>query len=704
LPADLELSIEPPFGFGLEIHWASQTRFSLRPGHSTRLGGLIQALRPDEVNLGKPWPLACYLSSSRGQIARLSAEITVPDSQPAAIYYVLTQDCETFDGGEKTGDYRDMSILGNRNNFMDPEDYRIQMIEKPNSLNRVAEKHGACWTHFWTATQRFAAEWAANHSQTGAWLRIIEELDQSIRDGSRRHEYAPHIHFDFEPDSKLPPQPRLLYDPTTDGLLPNEYYDSETNPDHKYHGWDGARKGIAYVKREGDLTDLDSKVGSLGKSVRYLSRLSFGGKHSLITRTGACDFGETEEDLEISARALMANAILANADAGLYENVGGHPRGRQIYFCRRDNLEAEIESLEEASLVQLHAPEIQLEGATLEGLNSWFDRRMKESAGAGVRAIVAMTHAMFMKGEPDPYRNTAGGDFENLDRHLEYVKKHYSNIRFATASEVVLEFLDYYSPTLRAVVTRPRLQSIDGEVLIYPIHILGRGIPVSESRPIRVTVQAPSIFNPGEVKRLTILENHRPIARGEVERGRLSQIEFFARGREGYELEVRTERDWVTSLGSQIDIALSPSARYEELPEEEGTDLFRLRRPAIIKRSVAREDCLTEGDSWDWVFPKDLFRLLTNPIDGGEDPVGRRLHPFAFISLGAALHAALEICGPGLRPARTEIRWLRPISGASDFRLHCKLRKATARSITFESRFFETETEAAQVLVALSRE
>ena len=160
---------------------------------------------------------------------------------------------------------------------MDPEEYRIQMIEKPDALNAIAERHGARWTHFWTATQRFAAQWAAGQSKTGAWDAIVSDLDASIRRGSRLHEYAPHIHFDFEPDSKLPPQPRLLYDAKTDGILPVDYYDPRANPNHKFHGWDGARKGIAYVRDEGDLATGDSKKGSLRKSVRYLADLSFGG-------------------------------------------------------------------------------------------------------------------------------------------------------------------------------------------------------------------------------------------------------------------------------------------------------------------------------------------------------------------------------------------------------------------------------------------
>ena len=189
----------------------------------------------------------------------------MPDPNPGRTFYLLTEDCETFDGGPLTGDYasRGMESFGNHNNVMDPEDYRVQMILKPDRLNQIAERHGARWTHFYAATQRFGAEWAARQSPTGEWNRILAEMDASVRAGSKRHEYCPHIHFDYEPDSALPPQPRLLYDRATDGILPNDYYHPQTNPTHRYHDWDGsARDGISYIKTLGDWTDGDSKAGS----------------------------------------------------------------------------------------------------------------------------------------------------------------------------------------------------------------------------------------------------------------------------------------------------------------------------------------------------------------------------------------------------------------------------------------------------------
>jgi hypothetical protein len=683
---EVEVGFEPPYGFGLECEPSGRRRVRVPRGGAARVSATVRALRADEVNLRRPWTLTCRLGVP-GCAFTLEGSISVPDRTPGRILYVLTEDCETFDGGEATGDYGALRALGNANGFMDPEEYRIQMIEKPRALNRIAERHGARWTHFWTTTQLAAARWACSQSKTGAWERVVAGLEESVREGARRHEYAPHIHFDFQPDSALPPQPRLQYDEATDGLLPREYYHRAANPGHRFHGWDGARKGIAYVKEEGNLARPDTKTGSLRAAVRALARLAPGSAPALVTRTGACDFGASAEDLDVSFRALEANGLLANADAGLYEGLGAHPGGRQVYFCRRDDLEKEIADLRSAGPVQLRAPEVQLEGASLEELNTWFARRVEASRGPGVRAVVAMTHAMFMKGAGDPFRDTSGGDFEKLDRHLACVRGRHPEVAFATASEAVLEFLDYYSPTPRAVTTAPRFRSRDGRTAVYPIRLLGRGIPLSRSRPLPVTVAAPAACEVEELERLTVLENGRPIAHLAPSGTTLPRIEFAAAARDGYELEV-------TLSGAS-------AAEGEERIDEPPLDLLRLPGPAPLRAAVAREGHPRPGDSWEWDLPTEPFRLLAHPVAGRADPLGRRVHPYGFYPLGAALHAALSVC-PHARPAQADLRWRHPVTGQQGFRLALRVESVEDEQVVMDARFTEGAQECAQMRITLA--
>src|SRR6185436_9243154 len=146
-----------PFGGGLSFE--SPSEVAAPDGHARFL---VRADRPHEVNLGRPWELRFSTGAET-----VTVSIHVADPNPGRTFYLLTEDCETFDGGPLTGNYRGSEHLGNHNNFMDPEEYRVQMIAKPDRLNLIAERHGARWTHFYAATQRFGAEWAARQSRTG---------------------------------------------------------------------------------------------------------------------------------------------------------------------------------------------------------------------------------------------------------------------------------------------------------------------------------------------------------------------------------------------------------------------------------------------------------------------------------------------------------------------------------------------------------
>jgi hypothetical protein len=667
------IEVELPFGFGVEAQRDASVQ--LGSGTTARVSLPLTALRADEVNLGRAWRVLVRVSLPGAATSELPIHVRIHDPEPAKVYYLLTEDCETFDGGERTGDYGAARGLGNHNDFMDPEEHLLQMVEKPRVLNRIAERHGAVWTHYWTATQVFAAEWAAKQSKTGAWPDVIARLEQSVREGARHHEYAAHVHYGFEPDSTLPPQPRLLFDEATDGFIPNEFFDPETNRNHRFHGWDGGGKGIANVRDEGYFLTLDSKLGSLRKSVRFLGRLTHGGKAALTFRTGAADFGATPPDLATSTRALFANGLLADSDAGVHDGRE-HPRGRQIYFCRGDDLDAEIDDLRDAALVQLRPPRVVPEGMTIDELDAWLDARVAAAPSSGVHAVVTIVHAMFVRGEPDPFRGLAGGDFDKLDRHLGYVRRTHPHVCFATATEAAVEFLDYYTPIVRAVVTEPTYQASDGTSVLYPIRVLGRGIPLSAARPHRVELAAPPAFDADEIVELRVLDGGQVVATAASRAEAISTITFEVTKREGYELQLITR-------GAPMPIAdpsvvarnawwSSPRPALEQVPERETVELFRLVRPTVLLRRSASSEQLTAGDVWEWLYPLDLFRLLVNPVAGGTEPLGRRLHPYGRILEGMGIHATLAMTGASA-PREVQVRWSAPVAGKADFHLRSEV-------------------------------
>ena len=631
--AAIELRFPPGAGLSLENGFVPS---SLRAGEAATWQ--LRADRPDEVNFQRPWRLE-VIARGNGVEERHTVDIAVPDPRPRRIFYILNEDCETFDGGPLTGNYGAGSVLGNANNFMDPEDYRVQMIEKPDRMNQIAERHGARWTHFWCVPQRFAVDWAASQSATGAWPEVAAALDESVRRGSVRHEYAPHIHFDYEPDSRHPPQPRLVYDAATDGILPKDYYDPISNPRHHYHDWDGSARGISYVKALGDLTDVDSKTGSLYKCLLYLARMQANRRYPLIARTGGFDFGTAPEDQAISTAAYQANGLLANSDARF---VGSPlPRGRQAYWCRPRDRMREVTGLDEATLLQL-ADACETDFADPGPVNQWFASAASALPEGGVHLLAAMTHAMFMQGTPDPFRSLEGGSFAGLDQHLNWVRSAHPDVEFATASEAIVEYLDYYTPELEAYVS-PVLCGSDPEAGLYEygVRLLGEGIRVDERHPARLRILAPPLFPAADVERLRLVAEGREVLAEEigfVPSSRPGLLVTLTRRPGELRLQVFVRPAAIPELAS---FHTSSGPTYAEPPEAVRKPLFRLVRPR-------------DGHS-----STDVLRLLMNPVAGASEPLGRRIHPLGVSVMGAALTAVLEAAGGERhwRPAKLRLRW-----------------------------------------------
>jgi hypothetical protein len=646
---DLGISLDLPPGKGLSLETGeARMRCTLPPGSAYTAKWVLRGDRPHEVNLNRPWQVELGVWGSGIEETRL-LPVRVADPNPGRIFYILNEDCETFDGGPLTGNYGASSVLGNANNFMDPEDYRVQMIAKPDRMNEIADRYGACWTHFWCVPQRFAAGWAASRSATGAWPRLLADLDAGIRRGSLRHEYAPHIHYDYEPDSSHPPQPRLVYDSATDGILPNDYYHAVTNPGHQYHDWDGAGRGISYVKRLGGLEDVDSKAGSLYKCLLYLSRMQVHRRYPLLARTGGFDFGVSPGDQRTSTAAYEMNGLRGNADAR-FVGAGAPPRGKTLYWCQPGDRMREVERLDAVRLVQL-ADTFETDFHDVAGVNGWFAGAVAAARGCGVHVVAAMAHAMFLSGEPDPFRSLEGGSFGGLEQHLAWVTANYPEVEFATASDALVEYLDYYTPVLDGHVS-PELcggNPAEGRYE-YPVRLLGRGIRVDERHPASLTLPAPPWFAGRDVERLRVLAGGAPVAeQSGFPEGARPSIPVTLTNRPA---DLRLEVVVPVSVAAGFT-ALLPAVRYREPREAEHPPLLQLTEPENGR------------------FTTDLLRLLMNPVAGGDAPLGRRVHPLGVFVMGAALTAALEQAGPGHEPRSLRLGWRKMLAMDSEMTATC---------------------------------
>lgn len=375
--------------------------------------------------------------------------------------------------------------------------------------------------------------------------------------------------------------------------------------------------------------------------------------------------------------------------------------GKTFYVLVRD--EREMEAFCSEIPDGLSGPHINLDIYTIDELNEWFDRQMANSTGPGIKVIAALIDAVITEDQLKTFSDVSIESIEKLEKHLEYVGKHYPKVRIATASEALSEYIDRCSPTLKALVTNTTVRSLDGRTLILPIRILGQGVPPSQSRPVTLSVFPPRTIAAENVKSLVVLENGQPIASTEPSPGDFCPIEFLTRSKDGYELIIQLRKSSANNFGFNSIPALSPLVLYEETPEFEREDLFRLEQPRLLKKNIASNASLTNDDSWEWLFPASLFRLLINPIGGGTEPLARRAHPFGFLSLAAAIHGAIHLFKE-VKPVHADVRWLHPVAGRSDFRLIGKLKSYDDSNMVLENLFFEADVQVAQVKLILLKE
>lgn len=503
---DIEVTAAEPYGYGLIIAAAPSpyrtgplTAFisSLTPGEAVELAWEVTAQRPDSINLGRPWEAKFSVAGGQAPSAASAASaasvaLTVEDPAPGAIYYVLTEDLEPMDSAGYG------VTTGNRNAWLDPEEYRVQLVAKPEAMNRIAEKYGAKWTHFLAVPALVGARWAAQSSPTGAWQEVLAAIEASIeREAAAGHQYSPHIHIDY--DYRIPGQV-ISYDRTTDGFWAN----------HNEHGW------AHQTPRLGSFADVGSRTGSLFSALctlEELTRHSGQGQHVAV-RTGSYDFGDGPEDERMSVEAFRRVGLWASSDAdGNMRSAAAGDFAEALYFTRPDDINQEATSLAELGIVQFQVTPRQailydaessttLNAKVDAGVATFRDSAAASSGGIkpGVHAIVGFTHAMFMLGEGG-WASTIGGDFRNLDAHLRYVKETYVDrglVTFATANELIKAYLDYYTPVLLAVYEGEG--EVQPGVYEYPLRLLGRTIPIDERHHHTVTVKYPLYLRESAVK------------------------------------------------------------------------------------------------------------------------------------------------------------------------------------------------------------
>ncbi|MBP2626553.1 MAG: hypothetical protein H6Q68_1264 [Firmicutes bacterium] len=482
-----------PYGYGLVVlSQATQRIDQLAPGEKRHISWQVKAQRPDAVNFNKPWAIK-FSVNDRG--AEPQVQVAVADRRVGKVFYVMTEDLEPIDGAGY------LKAWGNGNSWLDPQEFVVQMVDKAEALNRIAEKHGAKWTHYiaWPAVK--AAQWAIDQSATGQWPKVVSAIEASVvEEAGRGHEYGIHLHSDYDP---YLPGNVLSYNGAVDGLWAN----------HLKHGWAHS------VTAEGDFSDYASRAGMLYDYQRILDKLaSSSAQGQLLTaRVGSFDFGSGKADEAMSTNVYQKIGLWGSSDAD--GNNGGAVTtgdyGSEIYFAAPDDINVPTDDIAKIGIVEFRPTpkeSIAYDTQSATVMNDKTDQGMayftSGSAGVkpGIHAIIGFTHAMFVMGQED-WKSTEGGQFQVIDHHLAYIKQRYVDkglLDFVTASQLVEAYLDYYTPQLLAVYGK-RLSDERG-IAEYAIHILGNDILVDANHSHTVNIKYP-LYLRDSAYRISVLKN-----------------------------------------------------------------------------------------------------------------------------------------------------------------------------------------------------
>lgn len=476
LQPDVEITatVAEPQGYGVTVQGERVRHVRLVPGQAVELDWILEGRRAERVNFGQPWQLQLSLNGE----AKAQTAVSVAASRPGSVYYVMTEDLEPIDGAGYT------KAWGNQDGWLNPEEYQVQMVQKAETLNAIAERHGAFWTHYiaWPAVA--AAQWAQTQSATKQWQEVVANIEHSVRQESTKgHEYGVHMHTDYDP---YIPGNVLSYYAAADGLWAN----------HLRHGWAHSLGSF------GDYGNRGSRLGSLYAYQRIVDELAADSPQGqlLTARAGSFDFGASVEAQAMSSEVFRLLGLWGSSDAA--GNVGQETSaayGGELYLAAKTDIGRAANNAGETGVVELRPtpqPPIFYDQQTAAVMNAKADAGMAAFVrnGAvvpGVHGIIGFTHAMFMQGDGD-WRSLSGGQFAALDAHLAYLKQRYVQqgvLRFGTASQLVRAFLD--EEKLEATALYGKRLEQGWLSSRYEVELLGRDLSVSGERPQAVSVKIP---------------------------------------------------------------------------------------------------------------------------------------------------------------------------------------------------------------------
>ncbi|MGE5507947.1 MAG: hypothetical protein ACM3RP_05645 [Chitinophagales bacterium] len=364
------------------------------------------------------------------------------------ILWVLTNDTEFTAGWGKNPQDRTDHLLF-------PDSAYAQLVIRNRGLAAVVEPFGVRETIMvaWGCYRSLEAAAGGPGPRPEAWGAVLAD-GLALLAGllARGHRLCPHPHHEKDLGTA---NPDYRYDPQTGAL-------------ERWRRWESGyyRYGGSFARALPDLgtyENRETRLGYLSDGREWLAEKL--GAWGIAARTGGWDFGYTSEDKLLSEQAFRGNGLLLNLDADLNlsmwrgEPSPSKPWSEGIYLTRLGDINAPAPDGREWGLVELaHCSALPRDGSwydlnnrSLEDLNRQMDLAFAAFCDEGVvrpgvHVITAMCHSAGFTGVP--WDGAAGGEFDKLQAHLEYLERKYFRtglMRPATAEEAAARFLDQAS-------------------------------------------------------------------------------------------------------------------------------------------------------------------------------------------------------------------------------------------------------------------
>lgn len=339
---------------------------------------------------------------------------------------------------------------------------------------------------------------------------------------------------------------------------------------------------------------------------------------------------------------------------------------------------------------------VRLDDAPLEAVHTWIEESIVGDEASDFVVLVIRARATTM---------TLPTNIDKLENHLRYIRLRHPYIECSTLSKALRCHADARVEGPRSVgMRRPEVLE-NPPRLRWTIPIPGPLEPRPDVGPQKVQVSIPSYIELKSIRRVAVLEKGTPILEKSWD---MESIEFSVEAPGDYVLEVEMDPSWYEEIRESLvqwlgegysKYLLRPDARTGETKV-----LFTLRRPYRLMESVADAGRPSPGDTWIWKFPPDLLRLLTHPLAGGKEPLGRGFHPYGICLIGAALYATAHAYGGSYKPLQADIRFYRFWTGRHDLTLRARVAAADDCTLITEHELFEGTSRVAQVRLTSIRE